>query len=161
MSIIRNKISLIPILKNPININFIIRTLLFFFVIVNMSSAKTDKIAAEKYPRPIVAIVGSRTFKNYEYMKTSLVNHEIGTIVSGGCRSADLLAERFAKENNIPKIVLKPNWKNGRGAALTRNTDLILKSEYVIAFWDGKSPGTRDSITKARKSNKKVYIYDL
>lgn len=41
---------------------------------------------------------------------------------------------------------------------MIRNSLIIDSSELVIAFWDGKSKGTQDSIGKARKSGKKLII---
>ena len=50
-----------------------------------------------------VAIIGSRTFNDYDFMVGSLENHKIDIkmIISGGARGADSLAERYAKENGI------------------------------------------------------------
>lgn len=39
-----------------------------------------------------------------------------------------------------------------------RNTDIIENAEFVVAFWDGQSKGTKDSIDKAVAAKKKVLI---
>ena len=36
---------------------------------------------------------------------------------------------------------------------MIRNTDIIKNSDFVFAFWDGKSKGTKDSIDKSKKLN--------
>ena len=41
-----------------------------------------------------------------------------------------------------------------------RNTNIINEAELVVAFWDGQSNGTKDSINKAEKQNKKVLLFD-
>lgn len=110
-----------------------------------------------------LAIVGSRTFTNYELLhKIILANYkikDIGEIISGGAIGSDTLAERFAKQYSIKITVLKPDWKKfGRGAGVIRNRDIINEATHVIAFWDGKSPGTKNSIDIAKKLNKPVII---
>ncbi|TXF74963.1 hypothetical protein [Chryseobacterium sp.] len=56
-------------------------------------------------------------------------------------------------------IVYKPDYKrNGRGAALIWNTEIIENSDVVYAFWDGRSNGTRDAINKAQNMGKVLYI---
>lgn len=54
-------------------------------------------------------------------------------------------------------IIFKPDWKKfGKKAGLLRNTIIIDNSDTVFAFWDGKSSGTKDAITKAEKVGKQV-----
>lgn len=106
-----------------------------------------------------VAVIGSRTFNNYESVKDKLDSISgITLIVSGGAMGADTLGERYARENDIPIRVYKPDWTKGRGAGFLRNTDIINDADIVVAFWDGKSRGTLDSIAKAEKQGKKVLI---
>jgi hypothetical protein len=106
----------------------------------------------------IVAVVGSRTFADYEAMKRTLSELDVSGIVSGGARGADKLAERYADEEKIPITVLKPDWSKGRGAGKERNSDIVVAAQTVVAFWDGKSPGTKDTIAKARAANKEVVV---
>lgn len=111
-----------------------------------------------------LAIIGSRTFNNYTYAKKAILDIikkykiAIDKIISGGAPGADKIAEIFADKYNIPIEIIKPDWSNGKIGGVLRNTDIIKKSDYVIAFWDGKSKGTEDSIKKAKKLNKKVFI---
>jgi predicted Rossmann fold nucleotide-binding protein DprA/Smf involved in DNA uptake len=58
-----------------------------------------------------VAVIGGRDFKDYELVKKTLSKLTITVIVSGGALGADLLAERYADENNIPKKIFLPDWK--------------------------------------------------
>lgn len=101
-----------------------------------------------------VAVVGSRTFKNYPLLESTLNEYEITHIVSGGAEGADKLSELYARQRNIPTTIYRPNWKLGKGAAFLRNTTIVEDSDMVVAFWDGESNGTRDSINKAKKMNK-------
>jgi hypothetical protein len=104
-----------------------------------------------------VAVIGSRTFTDYEAVKRTLSAIKITEIISGGAKGADKLGEQYAKENDIPTKIFIPDWdKNGKAAGFMRNTDIVNEAELVIAFWDGQSKGTLDSIQKAEKQNKKV-----
>ena len=107
-----------------------------------------------------VAVVGSRTFHSYELMKATLSTFDISHIVSGGAMGADKLAERYAKEMGIPTTIFKPDWNGpyGRGAGLARNGDIVDASDMVVAFWDGESHGTLNTINQARKKGKEVKI---
>jgi hypothetical protein len=116
----------------------------------------TNKINLNSYS---VAIIGSRTFNNYELVKSTMNSFDIppSKIVSGGAIGADSLGAKYANEYNIPLLVYKPDWKKyGKSAGFLRNTDIIENSDIVVAFWDGMSNGTRDSINKATKLGKKV-----
>ena len=112
-----------------------------------------------------IAMVGGRDFNDYESLKKELAkfieenNISLNSIVSGGAKGADTLAEKFATEMGVEMIIFKPNFeKHGRGAALARNTQIIENSDIVFAFSDGKSKGTHDSIKKAEKLGKKLLI---
>lgn len=107
------------------------------------------------------AVVGSRSFNDYNYMKEVLEKYEIDEIVSGGCKyGADKLAEQYATEKDLVLTILLADWKNlGKKAGLIRNVDIVKRSDVVIAFWDGKSRGTKHTIDTAIKHNKKVIVY--
>jgi hypothetical protein len=101
-----------------------------------------------------LAVVGSRTFNDYELLKKNLdeIHKEtpITLIISGGAKGADSLSEKWADENGIPKQIFKPDWdKFGKRAGFLRNIDIILNSEQVLAMWDEKSKGTQHSINLA------------
>lgn len=106
-----------------------------------------------------VAVIGSRTFMNYEEVKRVLSTMKITLLVSGGAKGADSLGERYAKENNIETKIFLPDWnKHGKIAGFIRNTDIVNEAELVIAFWDGISKGTLDSIKKADAQGKRLLI---
>lgn len=109
-----------------------------------------------------IAVVGSRTFTDYQLLSTILKEYDIKQLISGGAAGADKLAEQYAKEYNIPIIVYKPDWqKHGKIAGLLRNTDIIKDADIVIAFWNGISTGTKDSINKAKEMNKQLRIVKI
>ena len=115
-----------------------------------------------------IAIVGSRTFKDYDKFRPMLevvldrfVNIEVDkpTFVSGGAIGVDRMAEQFCKEKKRDCKVIWPNWDRfGKAAGFIRNTEIVKDVDLVIAFWDGESHGTLNSITQATKFGKIVYI---
>lgn len=112
-----------------------------------------------------VGIVGSRTFNDYTYLKNCMdlihKNESISVIVSGGAIGADTLAEQYAEENGIETEVWLPDYKkyDRKVAPIIRNTEIVHSSDIIVAFWDGVSRGTMDTIKKARKQNKQVIIF--
>ena len=110
-----------------------------------------------------MAVVGSRYFTDYEFVKSKLNQHlPIDMIVSGGAPGVDSLAERYAHEHNIPCKIFPADWKRyGRGAGPIRNTLIVNMATMMIAFPGPNPKGTKDSITKAEKKNIPVYRYDV
>ena len=112
-----------------------------------------------------IAIIGSRDFNDYELIVSEIKKLDLHTddikIVSGGAKGADRLGEKYADDNNYEKIIYKAEWKRyGGGAGIIRNRLIIKESDIVIAFWDGKSKGTKSSIEIAKKLNKTLVIVD-
>lgn len=108
-----------------------------------------------------LAIIGGRDFDDVDLLNDEISKHikNITLIVSGGARGADSLGEQFAIDNDIDTLIFKPEWdKYGRGAAFIRNKTIIENCDKVIAFWDGKSKGTKNSIDIAIKLGKTVKI---
>lgn len=113
-----------------------------------------------------LAVVGSRSFEDLE--KLSLVldeihsKNKISLIISGGAAGADSLAEVWAKLNSIPVQIFLPDWKkHGKSAGFIRNRDIINSCDSCVAFWDGTSKGTLNSIllAKTRKIRLKIMLY--
>lgn len=113
-----------------------------------------------------LGIVGSRTFVDYGRLSTVidhfLKNHEIDMIISGGACGADALAERYAYEHNIKIIKYLPQWNvYGKRAGAVRNQLIVDNSNYIIAFWDGDSPGTKITIDMAKKAKIPITIINV
>ena len=100
-----------------------------------------------------IGIIGSRGFNNYELLEKTLEEYQNAElVVSGGAQGADKLGERWAKEKGIKTLIFKPNWeKFGKSAGFIRNQDIVKNSDLVIAFWDGESKGTKNSIDLCEK----------
>lgn len=109
-----------------------------------------------------IAIIGSRNFANYSLLAECLNWFhlaDISRIISGGAIGADSLAENYAENNGLECTVFRPDWnKDGKAAGFIRNQKIIDACDIVIAFWDGKSKGTKDSINKAKLAKKPTLI---
>jgi hypothetical protein len=115
-----------------------------------------------------IAVVGSRNFTNYDLLKQkldSIINDrkfDNITIISGGASGADTLAEKYAKENNYGLIVKNAEWnKYGKSAGYKRNVEIVNLSNLVVAFWDGKSRGTNNTINIAKGKGIEVIIHNF
>jgi hypothetical protein len=116
----------------------------------------------------IVAVVGSRTFADKDLLTKKLDEIQerkkkpITKVVSGGASGADTLAEEYAKEHDIPVVVIEPEWNRyGRAAGPKRNAEIVDAAEIVVAFWDGVSRGTKSTIELARKRGKRVVVVNV
>ena len=117
-----------------------------------------------------VIVAGGRDFLDEEYLNTSLdkLREEYADIeiVSGHASGADKLAEAYAEKLGIALKVFPADWKKyGRAAGPIRNKqmlDYIIEGNpVVVAFWDGKSKGTKNMINQAKKQGVdcKIFMY--
>lgn len=126
-----------------------------------------------------VAVIGSRGFDDYAKVKDYLdrlnAKREIKLVVSGGAAGADALGEKWADDNGVDKLIFEAQWKDlshadarikvnrygeqyDANAGHRRNKDIVNAADVVLAFWDGVSPGTKNSIGYARLINKPILI---
>ena len=105
-----------------------------------------------------VAVVGSRkiTINNLgDYLPKDTTE-----IVSGGARGIDRYAREYAKTHNIKLTEFLPQYEiYGRSAPLKRNLQIIRYADMVLAFWDGKSHGTRFVIENCKKENVPIKVF--
>jgi predicted Rossmann fold nucleotide-binding protein DprA/Smf involved in DNA uptake len=107
-----------------------------------------------------VAIVGSRDYRDLDKVRRYVYGLPTGTeVVSGGARGVDRAAASAARKRGLLVTIFYADWSQGALAGLARNTEIVQYADRVVAFWDGKSSGTQDSVRKARKLNKPVTIY--
>lgn len=107
----------------------------------------------------ILGVVGGRDFSDADLMREMLLEVDPERVVSGGARGADRLAANVSKRLGIPLIEYLPDWKTyGKGAAFRRNALIVAASTHLVAFWDGKSKGTKNSIEQAEKKGIPVLV---
>ena len=113
-----------------------------------------------------IVIAGCRDYNNYDEAKKFIdesicdIRNEYKLIfISGGCRGADTLGERYAKENGFEIERYSADWKKyGRAAGPKRNKQMAQIADLVICFWDGQSRGTKSMISYAKEFNKPIMI---
>ncbi len=110
-----------------------------------------------------VAIVGSRTWPDAERIRRYVWSLPMDTIVvTGGAKGVDSIAEATATERGLGVTVHRPDYsKGGRAAPLARNSLIVADADRVVAFWDGQSRGTADTIGKAEKAGVELEVYRL
>lgn len=107
-----------------------------------------------------LAIIGSRESPPIDI--AAHLKYIPDTIVSGGARGVDTYAREFAKNHNLNLIEFLPEYeKYGRRAPLIRNRLIVENCDCVLAFWDGKSRGTKYTIDLAKELGKPVKIVDI
>lgn len=107
-----------------------------------------------------LAIIGSRNCPPIDI--EAQLKYIPDTIVSGGARGADTYAREFAQKHNLTLIEFLPEYdKYGKGAPLVRNKLIIDNCDCVLAFWDGKSRGTKFTIDYAKEKNKPIKIVQI
>lgn len=107
-----------------------------------------------------VAIIGSRNLGVIGL--ENFLPENVTEIISGGAKGVDTCAREYAQSHNIPLKEFLPDYSRfGRSAPLKRNLEIIAYADFVLAFWDGKSHGTKYVIDNCKKQDIpiKVYLY--
>lgn len=96
-------------------------------------------------------IAGGRYFNDYQLLKRKVneltKNHKVLEVICGEATGADSLGKKWAIENSITVKSMPPDWdKFGKSAGYRRNTEMANCATHLIAFWDGKSRGTKHMI---------------
>lgn len=125
-----------------------------------------------------IIIAGGRGFNNYELLKQSVddiitgirnanrINEkQLIEFISGTARGADQLGEKYASTTIWYTRRFPANWDTyGKSAGYIRNEEMakyaMSDNGYgvLIAFWDGKSRGTKHMIDLAKKHGLEVHI---
>jgi hypothetical protein len=88
-----------------------------------------------------------------------LVNQKDVEIVSGTAAGADTLGERYAQEKGYEVKKFPAQWDlYGKSAGYKRNQQMAEYADGLIAFWDGKSRGTKHMIDIATNKGLKVRV---
>lgn len=104
-----------------------------------------------------VLIAGSRSIKNFELK--DYISKKTDLIISGGAIGIDSIAEKYADDNSISKLVLRPKYAAyGKAAPLIRNKEMVDISDEVLIVWDGVSKGSNFTINYARHRKKTTVI---
>jgi len=126
-----------------------------------------------------VAIVGDREVTDYSIVQKAVEQSgfDITEVVSGGAKGVDSLAERWARDHNVPCKVFEADWNNLRApgavikvnkwrkkynanAGFQRNQNIVDYAEAVIAIQpNGPTSGTQDTVRRTKKAKKPLHYY--
>lgn len=105
-----------------------------------------------------VAVAGSRDIvidNLNEYLPL-----DTDEIITGGARGVDDCAKKYAADMGIKYKEFLPDYnKYGRAAPIIRNKHIVEYADIVIAFWNGKSKGTKNTIETAKKLGKSITVH--
>ena len=113
-----------------------------------------------------VIIAGSRDITDYGLLLQAIQESgfEITHVISGGARGVDTLAEKYAKEHEIPITIYYAQWNKFAAIGQTkragheRNKVMAENGEALVALWDGHSAGTGNMVDNARTRGLKIYV---
>lgn len=106
-----------------------------------------------------IAIVGGRDFNDYEKLKNALTPYlaRCDVEICGEAKGADTLGAKWAQENYIKVEYFPADWGNyGRRAGYLRNEEMAKAADFVVAFWNGESKGTKHMIDLTLKYKKSI-----
>lgn len=125
-----------------------------------------------------IIIAGGRDFKDYNLLSNTIMQYledvdDTGIVsnpkqvkfISGTARGADSLGEQFAYTWGYDVVRFPADWDtHGKSAGYRRNAEMaIYASEngndgVLIAFWDGRSRGTKHMIDLAKRYGLDVHV---
>ena len=126
-----------------------------------------------------VIIAGGRDFNDFKLLESNInkifkqlsdeksisacIDESNIEIICGKARGADTLGEQFAKEYKLSIKYFPADWNTyGKSAGYRRNAEMANYAKedngVLIAFWDGKSKGTKHMIDLAKSNNIRVFI---
>ena len=111
-----------------------------------------------------VIVAGSRDFKDYQLLEKTLdyflqnINEPIH-ILCGMANGADALGLLYAHWHDCELEKYPAKWDiHGKRAGFIRNEEMAQNADALVAFWDGKSHGTKDMIKRAREHGLHVKV---
>lgn len=115
-----------------------------------------------------VIVAGGRDFNNYSLLEKEVDRILTGItdieVVSGAARGADNLGAVYARQHGYAVRTFIADWElYGKSAGFARNGDMAAYAKgdgMLIAFWDGKSSGTRHMINIAKSTGLIVHVFN-
>jgi len=113
-----------------------------------------------------VIIAGGRDFADEDLLfkkASALAKSLYGmTVICGGARGADTLGAKWAQHYGLEVTYMPADWKaHGKAAGPIRNRAMAEIGDVLLAFWDGKSTGTKSMINLALQKGLEVHVYNV
>lgn len=82
------------------------------------------------------------------------------TVISGDASGADKLGAEWADFHGLEVRHMPADWdQHGRAAGPIRNAKMAEIGDVLLAFWDGKSKGTKNMIENALRKGLEVHVW--
>lgn len=120
-----------------------------------------------------IIIAGSREFNDYNVVKKAVKDFLISknttdkpTIICGMAKGADMVGYTLAKKCGLPLKEFPADWSIGKSAGYIRNKKMAKYAHdngngVLLAFWNGKSKGTKHMIDLARNYDLEIHVYNF
>lgn len=107
-----------------------------------------------------VIVAGGRDLKDYRLVSKTLDNlKKPFDVVCGEAKGADALGKRYATEHDLIVHSFPADWTtHGKSAGYKRNEQMAEFADACIAFWDGRSRGTKHMIDIATRKGLKCLV---
>jgi predicted Rossmann fold nucleotide-binding protein DprA/Smf involved in DNA uptake len=109
-----------------------------------------------------VAIVGSRHFADTVRV-ADYVNSlpPRASVITGSASGVDAAVTKAARARGIAVQVISASFDEMADASKSaaRNQRLVDACDVLVAFWDGRSQGTRNTVERALDSGKEVHVF--
>ena len=115
-----------------------------------------------------LAVIGSRSLEDqgplYNALDVYRIKYPTLCIISGGARGVDLMSDKYARSYCLDHICFKPYHLVDNKAPYTvryffiRNKQIVDNADMVLAYWDGKSGGTKSGIRYAQKLDMDLWV---
>ena len=128
-----------------------------------------------------LGITGSRSITQFDFLpyflkrdpafrafcrEHGMSRRRITTVVSGGARGVDTIAARAAEAASLQSTVLLPDREKYPGKLIfrayrERNRAIVDACDLLLAVWDGKSRGTKNTLAYARRVKKPAFLIQV
>ena len=128
-----------------------------------------------------LGITGSRSITRFDFMPFFMMKdkdfrafcrmHGLGRrritkVFTGGAKGIDMLAFRTAESIGIRNRQFLPDRKKFPGkmvlkAFQERNRQIVDSCDVLLAVWDGKSHGTKNTLAYAQRVNKPAFLIEI
>jgi hypothetical protein len=113
-----------------------------------------------------LAFSGCRNARAEHCLRTSILailwQHKPEMVLVGDAMGVDWMVRSICDEEAQPYTVFRPDWeKYKKAAGPIRNQAMLKEADKLIAFWDGKSRGTRNAIKTAMKMGLRLEVREI